>query len=59
MGLPPERREFPMMFPAKGRFQDLDGDSSDARTASPTELVDLVELSEDRILSYTEFFAPR
>ena len=24
-----------------------------------TELVDLVELSEDRILSYTEFFAPR
>ncbi len=25
----------------------------------PTELVDLVELSEDRILSYTEFFAPR
>jgi ketosteroid isomerase-like protein len=25
----------------------------------PTELVDLVELSEDRILTYTEFFAPR
>jgi ketosteroid isomerase-like protein len=25
----------------------------------PTELVDLLELSEDRILSYTEFFAPR
>ena len=25
----------------------------------PTELVDLVEMSEDRILSYTEFFAPR
>ena len=25
----------------------------------PTDLVDLVELSEDRILSYTEFFAPR
>jgi ketosteroid isomerase-like protein len=25
----------------------------------PTELVDLVELSSDRILSYTEFFAPR
>ena len=25
----------------------------------PTELVDLVELSEDRILNYTEFFAPR
>ena len=25
----------------------------------PTELVDLVELSENRILSYTEFFAPR
>lgn len=25
----------------------------------PTELVDLVELSEDRILRYTEFFAPR
>ena len=25
----------------------------------PTELVDLVELSADRILSYTEFFAPR
>ncbi len=24
-----------------------------------TELVDLVELSNDRILSYTEFFAPR
>jgi ketosteroid isomerase-like protein len=24
-----------------------------------TELVDLVELDEDRILSYTEFFAPR
>ena len=24
-----------------------------------TELVDLVESSEDRILSYTEFFAPR
>jgi ketosteroid isomerase-like protein len=24
-----------------------------------TDLVDLVELSEDRILSYTEFFAPR
>ena len=24
-----------------------------------TELVDLVELSESRILSYTEFFAPR
>ncbi len=24
-----------------------------------TELVDLVELGEDRILSYTEFFAPR
>jgi ketosteroid isomerase-like protein len=24
-----------------------------------TELVDLLELSEDRILSYTEFFAPR
>ena len=25
----------------------------------PTELVDLVELSDDRILTYTEFFAPR
>ena len=25
----------------------------------PTELIDLLELSEDRILSYTEFFAPR
>jgi ketosteroid isomerase-like protein len=25
----------------------------------PTELVDLVELSEDHILNYTEFFAPR
>ena len=25
----------------------------------PTELVDLVELSDDRILNYTEFFAPR
>jgi hypothetical protein len=25
----------------------------------PTELVDLVEMSEDRILNYTEFFAPR
>ena len=25
----------------------------------PTELVDLVELSEDRILNYTEFFVPR
>jgi ketosteroid isomerase-like protein len=25
----------------------------------PTELVDLFELSNDRILSYTEFFAPR
>ena len=25
----------------------------------PTVLVDLLELSEDRILSYTEFFAPR
>ena len=25
----------------------------------PTELIDLVELSENRILSYTEFFAPR
>jgi ketosteroid isomerase-like protein len=25
----------------------------------PTELVDPVELSEDRILNYTEFFAPR
>jgi ketosteroid isomerase-like protein len=25
----------------------------------PTELVDLIELSEDRILTYTEFFAPR
>ena len=24
-----------------------------------TELVDIVEVSEDRILSYTEFFAPR
>jgi ketosteroid isomerase-like protein len=26
---------------------------------APTELIDLLELSEDRILSYTEFFAPR
>jgi hypothetical protein len=25
----------------------------------PTELVDLIELSEERILTYTEFFAPR
>jgi ketosteroid isomerase-like protein len=25
----------------------------------PTELVDLVEMSADRILNYTEFFAPR
>ena len=25
----------------------------------PTELVDLVEMGEDRVLSYTEFFAPR
>jgi ketosteroid isomerase-like protein len=25
----------------------------------PTDLVDLVELSDQRILSYTEFFAPR
>jgi ketosteroid isomerase-like protein len=25
----------------------------------PTELVDLLELSDDRILTYTEFFAPR
>ena len=25
----------------------------------PTELVDLFELGQDRILSYTEFFAPR
>ena len=25
----------------------------------PTELVDLVELREDRILAYTEFFVPR
>src|ERR1700730_14461861 len=25
----------------------------------PSELVDLVELGEDRVLSYTEFFAPR
>jgi ketosteroid isomerase-like protein len=25
----------------------------------PTDLVDLVELGDDRILSYTEFFAPR
>jgi ketosteroid isomerase-like protein len=25
----------------------------------PTELVDLVEMSEERILNYTEFFAPR
>ena len=25
----------------------------------PTELVDIVELSTDRILAYTEFFAPR
>lgn len=25
----------------------------------PTELIDLFELSNDRILSYTEFFAPR
>ena len=25
----------------------------------PTDLVDLVELNDDRILSYTEFFAPR
>jgi len=25
----------------------------------PTELIDLLELSEDHILSYTEFFAPR
>jgi hypothetical protein len=24
-----------------------------------TELVDLVELGDDRILAYTEFFAPR
>ncbi|HEV7610451.1 MAG TPA: nuclear transport factor 2 family protein [Steroidobacteraceae bacterium] len=25
----------------------------------PTELIDLLELSQDRILSYVEFFAPR
>jgi ketosteroid isomerase-like protein len=25
----------------------------------PTELVDLIELDEDQILTYTEFFAPR
>ena len=25
----------------------------------PTELIDLLELSDDRILSFTEFFAPR
>jgi ketosteroid isomerase-like protein len=25
----------------------------------PTELVDIVELSDDRILNYTEFFVPR
>ena len=25
----------------------------------PTELVDILELSEDRILNYTEFFVPR